>query len=173
MVGYSKVQRTPPSVAFLFARLGALIESSAKPLGVFSPVGTYPLIEGFVLSGGGLGLVLGDLYPLLYKSQVWFKSVRKVLRREVMGSKVGSGDLEKGASSNIGREGTGVDTATSGPSSSHPSVPTVVRAFHALKEKCSLKIEVFSKFKDRFQFPEGTRAHLPRKDERACAFTHG
>ena len=84
-----------------------------------------------------------------------------------MGSKVGSGDLERGTSSNIGREGTGVDTATSGPSSSHPSVPTVVRAFHALKEKCSLKIEVFSKFKDRFQFPEGTRACLPRKDERA------
>ena len=173
MVGYSKVQRTSPSVAFLFARLGALIESSAKPLGVFSPVGTYPLIEGFVLSGGGLGLVLGDLYPLLYKSQVWFKSVRKVLRREVMGSKVGSGDLERGTSSNIGGEGTGVDTATSAPSSSQPSTLAVVRAFHAFKEKRSLKIEVFSKFKDRFQFPEGTRAHLPRKDERACAFTHG
>ena len=68
MVGYSEVQRTSPSVAFLFARLGALIESSAKPLGVLSLVGTYLLIEDFVLSGGGLGLVLGDLYPLLYKS---------------------------------------------------------------------------------------------------------
>ena len=91
MVGYSKVQQTSPSVAFLFARLGALIESSAKPLGVLSRVGTYPPIEGFVLNGGGLGLVLGDVYPLLYKSQVWFKSVREVLRREVMGSEVGSG----------------------------------------------------------------------------------
>ena len=68
MVGYSEVQHTSPSVAFLFARLGALIESSAKPFDVLSPVGTYPPIEGFVLSGGGLGLVLGDLYPLLYKS---------------------------------------------------------------------------------------------------------
>ena len=68
MVGYSEVQRTSPSVAFLFARLRALIESSTKPLGVLSHVGTYPPIEGFVLSGGGLGLVLGDLYPLLYKS---------------------------------------------------------------------------------------------------------
>ena len=101
------------------------------------------------------------------KSQVWFKSVREVLKREVMGSKVGSGDLERGTSSNIGGEGTGVDTTTSAPSSSQPSVPAVVRVFHALKEKCSLKIEVFSKFKDRFQFPEGTRACLPRKDERA------
>ena len=68
MMGYSEVQRTSPSVAFLFARLGALIESSTKPLGVLSPIGSYPLIEGFVLSGSGLGLVLGDLYPLLYKS---------------------------------------------------------------------------------------------------------
>ena len=118
MVAYSEVQRTSPSVAFLFTRLGALIESSANPLGVLSHIGTYPPIEDFVLSGSGLGLVLGDLYPLLYKSQVWFKSVRKVLRREVMGSEVGSGDLEKGASSNIGREGTGVDTATSAPLSS-------------------------------------------------------
>ena len=90
-----------------------------------------------------------------------------------MGSEVGSGDLERGASSNIGREGIGVDTATFAPSSSQPSVPAVVRAFHALKEKCSLKIEVFSKFKDRFQFPKGTRARLPRKDERAYEFAHG
>ena len=118
MVGYSEVQHTSPFVAFLFARFGALIESFAKPLGVLSPVGSYPPIEGFVFSGGGLGLVLGDLYPLLYKSQVWFKSVREVLRREVMGSEVGSGDLERGASSNVGREGTGVDMATSMPSSS-------------------------------------------------------
>ena len=65
MVGYSEVQRTSPFVAFLFARLGALIESSTKPFGVLSPVGTYPPIEGFVLSGGGLGLVLGDLYPIV------------------------------------------------------------------------------------------------------------
>ena len=91
MVGYFEIQRTSPSVDFLFARLGALLESSVKPLSVLSPVGIYPPIEGFVFSSGGLGLVLGDVYPLLYKSQVWFKSVREVLRREVMGSEVGSG----------------------------------------------------------------------------------
>ena len=75
MVGYSEVKHTSPFLAFLFARLGALIESSTNPLGVLSPIGSYPPIEGFVLSGSGLGLVLGDLYPLLYKSQIWFKSV--------------------------------------------------------------------------------------------------
>ena len=150
MVGYSKVKRTSPSVAFLFARLRALLESSTDPLGALSPNGSYPPIEGFVLSGNGLGLVLGDLYPLLHKSQVWFKSVREFLRREIMGSEVGSGDLERGASSNVGGEGTGVDTATSTPSSSHPPALAVARPFHALKEKCSLKIEVFTKFKDRF-----------------------
>ena len=69
---------------------------------------------------------------------------------------MGSSDLERGASSNLGGKGTGVDTATSTQSSS-----AVVRAFHALKEKCSLKIEVFSKFKDRFQFPEGTMGSSP------------
>ena len=90
-----------------------------------------------------------------------------------MGSKVGSGDMERGVSSNVGEEGIVVDTATSAPSSSQPSAPTVACSFHALKEKCSLKIEVFSKFKDRFQFLEGTKARLPRKDEKACAFAHG
>ena len=90
-----------------------------------------------------------------------------------MGSEVGSGDLERGVSSNVGEERTGLDMATSVPSSSQPFVPAVARSFHALKEKCSLKIEVFSKFKDRFQFLEGTKARLPRKDEKACAFAHG
>ena len=75
MVGYSKVECTSPSVAFLFACLRALLESSTSPLGVLSLNGSYPPIEGFILSGSGLGLVLGDLYPLLHKSQVWFKSV--------------------------------------------------------------------------------------------------
>ena len=68
MVGYSEVERTSLSVAFLFARLGALLEYSIDPLGALSPNGSYPPIEGFVPSGSGLGLVLGDLYPLLYKS---------------------------------------------------------------------------------------------------------
>ena len=88
-----------------------------------------------------------------------------------MGSEVGSGDLERGASSNVGGEGTRVDTSTSAPSFSQPSAPAVARSFHALKY--SLKIKVFSKFKDRFQFPEVTRARLPRKDKKACAFAYG
>ena len=71
-----------------------------------------------------------------------------------MGSEVRLGDLERGSSSNVGEEGAGVDTATSAPShvpsSSHPPAPAVAHPFHALKEKCSLKIEVSSKFRDRF-----------------------
>ena len=71
-----------------------------------------------------------------------------------MGSEVGSGDLERGSSSNGGGEGAGVDTATfvssHAPSPSHSPTPVIARPFHALKEECSLKIEVFSKFKDRF-----------------------
>ena len=64
MVGNSKVKRTSPSVAFFFACLGALVESYSVPLGVLSPNDSYPQIEGFVFSGSGLGLVLGDLYLL-------------------------------------------------------------------------------------------------------------
>ena len=45
--------------------------------------------------------------------------------------------------------------------------------FHALKEKCTLKADVFNKFRDRFQFPEGTRACLPMKGGKACAFAYG
>ena len=177
MVGYSEFKHTSPSVTFLFAHLGALVESSSGPLGALSPSDSYPQIEGFVFSGSGLGLVLGDLYPLLYKSQVWFKYIREVLRRENMGSEVGLGDLERGSSSNVGGEGSSVDIATSAPShapsSSHLPTPAVARPFHALKENFSLKIEVFSKFRDRFQFPEEARARLPRKGEKACAFAHG
>ena len=47
-----------------------------------------------------------------------------------MGFKVGSGDLERGSSSNVGGEGAGIDIATSAPSyapsPSHP--PTLAVA---------------------------------------------
>ena len=93
-----------------------------------------------------------------------------------MGSEVRSGDVERGSSSSVGTAGAGVDTATSMPSSlplsSHPSAFATTCPFHALKEKCSLKVDVFSKFRDRFQFPNETRACLPRKGEKACAFAH-
>ena len=62
MVGNSEVKRTSPFVAFLFARLGALVESSSDPLGLLSPSDSYPQIEGFVFSGSGLGLVLGSIW---------------------------------------------------------------------------------------------------------------
>ena len=138
---------------------------------------SYPQVEEFVSRGSGLGLALGVLYPLLLESQVWFQSVRGLLREESMGFEEGSGDLERGSSFNVVEEGAGVDTTTTAlsraPSSSHSPAPAVVCPFHALKENCSLKIEVFSKFKDRFQFPKGTKARLPKKGEKACAFAHG
>ena len=67
------------------------------------------------------------------------------------------------------------DTAASVPPplSVLPSTSTTPRPFHALKEKCTLKLDVFNRFRDRFQFPDETRARLPRKGEKACAFAHG
>ena len=179
MVDYSEIRHTSPSIAFLFAHLGALLDSSSDPLGVlpyyFSD--QHPQIGDFVVGDSGLGLVLGDIYPLLHQSLAWFKSVRGALRRENMGSEVRLSDQERGLSSSVGTAGVRIDIATSVPSpvpsSSLPSIFASSHPFHALKEKCTLKADVFSKFRDRFQFPDETRAPLPRKGEKACAFAHG
>ena len=179
MVDYSKIKHTSPSIAFLFARLGALIDCSSDPLGALSYCSSdqNPQIRDFVIGDSGIGLVLGDLYPLLHQSPAWFKSMHGVLRRESMGSELRSSDLERGLSSSVGMAGVGVDTTTSVPSSaplsSHPLASATSHPFHALKEKCTLKANVFSKFKDRFQFPNEIRVHLPRKGEKACAFAYG
>ena len=45
-----------------------------------------------------------------------------------------------------------------------------VRAFYTLREACGFDIETLSRFRDRFQFPERVRVHLPQKEERACYF---
>jgi len=89
-----------------------------------------------------------------------------------MGSEVRSRDLERGSSFGVGMVGAEIDLTTSVPSSSHPFAFATPHTFHALKEKCTLKVDVFSKFRDRFQFPDETKVRLPRKGEKACAFTH-
>ena len=48
--------------------------------------------------------------------------------------------------------------------------PREVRAFSALKEECGLDAKTLSRFRDRFQFPERVRVHLPYEKERACHF---
>ena len=72
-------------------------------------------------------------------------------------------------------DGAVKDTANSVPPSLsvRPSTFAMSRPFHALKEKCTLKLDVFNRFRDRFQFPDETRARRPRKGEKACAFAHG
>ena len=105
-------------------------------------------IGDFVLGNNSLGLVLGNLYPLLCQSLAWFKSMRGVLTRESMGSEVRSSDLEIGSSSSASTAGVEIDTVTSVPSfvpsSSRPSVSATPQTFHALKEKCSLKVDTFN-----------------------------
>ena len=170
MVDSSEIRHASPFITFLFARLGALVDSRSDTLGAIPSSNPYPYIGDFMVAGSGLGSVLGELYPMLCNSLVWFKSIREALRRENMGSKMSSDNLERDLSSDVGTVGAGVDTATfapsGAPSSPHPSVSGEARSFHALKEKCSLKIEVFNKFRDRFQFPDETKARLPRKVRR-------
>ena len=121
--------------------------------------------------------MLGSIYPLLYQSLAWFRSMRGVLRRETIGSKIRSSDLEIGLSFSVGPVGAGTDTTafipSLVPSSSHPSASNTSRLFHALKEECSLKRDTFRRFRDMFQFLDEIRVCLPRKCEKSCAFAHG
>ena len=179
MVDYSEIRRASPSIAFLFARLEGLLDSSSDPLGVLSPRSSdqYLQIRDFIVGHSGIDLALGDLYPLLHQSLSWFKSVHSVFRWENMGSEVRSSDPERGSSSNVDVDEARTDTTTSMPTSvpSSSVIPASAtpRPFHALKEKCTLKAVVFDKFRDRFQFPDETRARLPRKGEKACTFAYG
>ena len=129
------------------------------------------------MGGSGLDLALSDLYPLLHQSLSWFKSVREAFRRENMEFEVRSSNRERGSSSGVDADGAIIDIATfvpsSAPSSILPSASPTSHPFHALKEKYTLKAEVFDKFRDRFYFPDETRARLPKKGEKACAFAHG
>ena len=168
MVGYSDIRRTSPFVAFFFVHLGVFLGSSSDH---------YPWVRDFVLGDSGLGLMLGNLCPLLRQSLNWFGCVQESLRRENMDSGVRSGDLETNLSSSASTIGAKTDTATSipssVPSSSHPFISNTSQPFHTLKEECSLKRDTFRRFKDKFQFPDETRVHLPRKGEKSCAFAQG
>ena len=137
MVGYTKFRNISPFIAFLFARLGGLLDSSGD---------RYPQIGDFVVGDSGLNLALGDLYPLLHQSLSWFKLIRGVLRQEDMGSDLGSSGQERGSSSGVVTDGAVRDISTSVPSSSSilPSTSTTSRPFHALEEKCTLKLSLIS-----------------------------
>ena len=127
MVSSFEVMVVCPLVSFLFARLGATLDTSyASPFG-----------WEFLFEGSGLGVVLGELFPVLSQSINWFEGL--VGGREGM-SEVRSSELETGLSSSDNLvEG---DTAISSLRE--------VRAFHALKEVCGLDGETLSRFKDRF-----------------------
>ena len=101
---------------------------------------------------------MADLLPLLRQSIDWFRD----LVREVM-SEVMSSELETGLSSS--------DEPVEGDTAVFAS--REVRAFYALIEECGLDDDTLGRFKDRFQFPERVRVHLPSKGERACNFFPG
>ena len=128
MVDYFEIRHTSPSIAFFFARLGVLIVSSSDQLGSLSDCSSDPHLHigDLVLRDSSLGLVLGNLYPLLCQSLAWFKFVSGVLRRESMGCQVRLSDLETGLSSSTSMARAETDIATSVPSSvpssSHPSI---------------------------------------------------
>ena len=82
---------------------------------------------------------MGDLLPLLCQSIDWFKGL--VSERGAM-SKVRSSELEIGLSSSDNPVEVGEDTIV--------SIPREVGAFSALREECSLDVEILSRFSNRF-----------------------
>ena len=104
MVNYSDIRRISPSVAFFFAHLRASLGSSSDQC---------PRVGDFVLGDTSLGLVLGDLYPLLRQSLDWFKTVWGALRGERMGFEVRSSDLETELSSSANVAGAETNIAAS------------------------------------------------------------
>lgn len=157
MYEYSKVRRHCLPVSFLFAHLGALLGSGSG----------CSKVRSFVSEGSALGLVLADLSPLLRQSLDWFKFVR------AMSMEVRSSELDTGLSSSD--KAVEVDTAVLAPPSLNPSssLPTMLGAFHTLKEVCSLDEDTLFRFKGRFQIPDETKICLPRSGEKACTFNPG
>ena len=130
MFEYFEVRRLSPYVSFFFARIGASLESSG---------GGCPQVELFISSDSTLGLFLADLYPLLRQSLDWFQSLREMLVEVGVGSKVRSSELETGLLSSDKPVEVEVDTTVTVPLSSKPSSSKKKsRAFHALKEECTL-----------------------------------
>ena len=109
-----------------------------------------------------MSIALGDLLPLFCQSIDWFKGL--VSERRAM-SEVRSSELKTGLSSSDDLMEVEEDTAV--------FIPREVRAFHALREVCSLDDETLSKFRGRFQFHDKVRIHLPHEEERACHFSPG
>ena len=66
MVNSSGVRVACPSVSFFFARMGASLGASRAFL---------PLVGNFVFEDSSLGVVLGDLFPLLSQSLDWFEGL--------------------------------------------------------------------------------------------------
>ena len=62
-----------PSVSFLFARLGASLDTSCAFL---------PLVVNFFFKGSGLGAVLGELFLVLSQSINWFEGLVGEKERE-------------------------------------------------------------------------------------------
>ena len=151
MFSSTEVRIACPSISFLFVCLGVSLGVSYTFL---------PLIENFVFKGSSLGITLADLVPLLCQPIDWFEGL--VSEQGAM-FEVRLSELETRFSSRDNHVEVEEDTAV--------FVPREVRAFHALKEVCSLDDETLSRFKGRFQFPIRVRVRLPHGKERACHFS--
>lgn len=158
-----------PLYLFLFCRLGAFLETS---------IGHCPHVGLFFSRDSAFRPILTDLYPLLHQSLNWYCLLCAMSVEEGQRSVVRSSELETILSSSDKPAKMEIDTATSNPSSSKPSSSKPSsskkpRSFDAFKEPCGLDEDTLFRFRDRFQFSNENRIHLPHKSKRAWAFAHG
>lgn len=113
MVDFSEDRNLCPSVSFFFARLGAFLETSS---------GHRPYVGLFVSRDSLFKPILTDLYPLLHQSLNWYCLLCAISVEEGQRSVVRSSEMETNLSSSDKPVEMEIDTATSKPSSSKPSM---------------------------------------------------
>ena len=89
-----------------------------------------------------------------------------------MSVEVGSSKLDIGLSSSDKAIESDTTVLVPVPLNPSSSSHTVLRALHDLKEECSLDKDTLFMFRDRFQFPDETRIHLPYLGEKALLGTY-
>ena len=138
MVDYSVVRVDFPSIPFLFARLGYLLESVEGEC--------LKWVSLFVAEGCPYKFVLSSLFPLVAHST-------KVTRSLKM-SEVRSSDLE-----------TGLSLSDNHVISKATSLSTPYKAWTI---SCSLTRKDKKRIRDRFQFPDSVKIRIPNDEQRAC-----
>ena len=139
MVDYSFVRADCPSVSFLFARLGCLLE----------------IVEGEYLKGVSLFVGENCLYRFVLFSLLPLVSCSARMARFLkMFGEVRSSELETGLSSSDDHE--------------VPEVTSLFTPYKTWNIQCTLLGKDDKRIGDRFQLPDSVRIRIPSDEDKAC-----